>query len=153
AGVRVGAEFLANANPFPGTAAAAFIPGGGFVVAWTQYSDGSQDGVDAQRFDAGGAKLGGEFRVNTTVIGSQQAPALAAGGGGFVVVWTAPQDGDQFGVVGQRFDAVGGRLGGEFVVNAYTTGSQLDAHVTGRADGGFLVTWTSSPGSDGSSTS
>ena len=78
---------------------------GNFVVTWTS-DDASQTGVFAQRFDASGARRGSEFRVNTYTTGAQAVPALASDQvGNLVVAWDsrAGQDGNGFGVYGQRF--------------------------------------------------
>ena len=48
------------------------------------------------------------------------------------------------GIFGQRFDAAGAPLGGEFQVNTFTTGTQYLPHVGRAADGRFVVVWTSS---------
>ena len=48
---------------------------GDFVVVW-HGTDSSGDGIFAQRFDANGIALGGEFRVNTTEAGSQYWAAV-----------------------------------------------------------------------------
>ena len=91
-------------------------------------------------------KLGDEFQVNTYTNGQQVYPAVAARPSGeFVVVWEsgASQDGDQRGVFGQRFDALGGRAGSEFQVNSYTTHEQYRPSVGIDDAGGFVVTWES----------
>jgi hypothetical protein len=93
--------------------------------------------------------LGPEVRVNTFTTGMQLLPSLATRpDGGFVVVWSGP-DGSQYGVLGRRFDAGGGALDPtEFVVNAYTTGTQGLTAVASAADGRLVVTWGSPDGSD-----
>jgi hypothetical protein len=61
-----------------------------------------------------------------------------------VVVWNSrDQDGDDWGVFGQRYDADGVPLGGEFQVNTYTTGGQRFGAVAADADGNFVVFWSS----------
>ena len=47
----------------------------------------------------------------------------------------------QWGVIGQRFDASGNKLGGEFVVNETTAGSQYQPEITALSTGGFVVTF------------
>ena len=50
--------------------------------------DGSGQGIFAQRFQANGTRLGGEFQVNTTTVNDQTHPSVAADGNGdFVVSW------------------------------------------------------------------
>ena len=72
--------------------------------------------------------------------------------GDFVVVWESyTQDGNHFGVFGQRFAVSGARRGTEFQVNAYTTGAQGLAAVAVGSRGDFVVSWTSAQdGSAGS---
>ena len=70
--------------------------------------------------------LGEEFRVNSYTTETQYRPAVASHlDGSFVVVWNSrDQDGSDWGVFAQRYDADGDPLGGEFQVNSYTTGIQ-----------------------------
>jgi hypothetical protein len=59
---------------------------GGYVVAWTSWVDG--DDIYTQRYDAAGAAVGGEIRVNTTTSGHQSTPMVEAlADGGYVVRW------------------------------------------------------------------
>jgi len=62
-----------------------------YLVVWTSLGqDGSREGVYGQFVHAGGALVGGEFRVNTTTIGQQMQPAVASDGlNQFVAVWTS----------------------------------------------------------------
>lgn len=99
--------------------------------------------------DAWAAKVGPQFRVNTTTLGTQLFPSVAKlSNGDFVVTWHS-YDGWAFGVYGQRYSAAGARLGSEFQVNTYTTGDQVFPAVAGLSTGGFVVTWMSY-GQDGS---
>jgi hypothetical protein len=61
-----------------------------YLVVWTSLGqDGSREGVYGQFLHAGGAPVGGEFRVNTTTAGPQMQQAVASDGANqFVVVWT-----------------------------------------------------------------
>ncbi len=93
-----------------------------------------------------------EFHVNTYITGTQRSAAVAsAPDGRFVVVWQSNgQDGSNYGVFGQRYDARGNPRGSEFQVNTYTTSHQLFPAVAAATDGSFMVAW-SSLGQDGSS--
>jgi hypothetical protein len=74
-------------------------------------------GVSARRYDENGVSQWGQFLVNTTTANSQKAPAVAAlPNDGFVVTWMS-FDGADWGVFGQRYDAVG-VIGGEFAISA-----------------------------------
>ncbi|MBK3734306.1 hypothetical protein GAY29_14555, partial [Azospirillum brasilense] len=81
---------------------------GGYMVAWTSADqDGSGYGVYAQRFDAAGNKVGGDFLLEQAAAGHQVQPALAARpDGGFVAAW-AGQDGSGYGVKVREFTASG----------------------------------------------
>ena len=155
AGVAVGGEVQingagANNQTLPAVTA---LTDGGYVVAWQV--DGSQDGwglgIFAQRFDASGAAVGGEFQVNTFNIADQGNPSISAlADGGFVVTWQGGgydwfenQDTDNWGVYARIYDANGIAVGGEILVNTTTVDQQIEPSVAGLPDGGFYVTWTS----------
>ncbi|HVZ53335.1 MAG TPA: Ig-like domain repeat protein [Pseudolabrys sp.] len=153
-GAKLGAEFRVNSTTagdqaYPSISA---LADGGFVVAWqSNGQDGSGLGVYAQRFTATGIKSGAELPVNSHTAGDQSMPSVAGlTGGGFVVTWqSAGQDGSGLGVYGQRFNAFGAKLGGEFRVNTTTAQDQSLPSVTALSDGGFAVAWQSD-GTDGS---
>ena len=120
---------------------------GGFVGVWVSVDqDGSAGGVYAQRYDATGASVGPEFRVNSHTEAYQSWPSVAGlSDGGFLVAWNSlGQDGSGFGVYAQRFGADGLALGPEFRVNTYATNHQYYPDAAALADGGFVVCWTSS---------
>jgi hypothetical protein len=121
---------------------------GRFVAVWmSQGLDGSDDGIVVRRFDASGNPIGAEFVVNTYTTGGQQNPDISmAADGSFVAVWqdsSNAYDGDGAAVVGQRFDASGNPLGGNFQVNSYTTANQTNPSVSLSPAGGFVVSWES----------
>ena len=61
-----------------------------YLVTWTSLGqDGSFEGVFGQFVHADGSRVGGELAVNTTTVGQQFHPAVAADGvGQFLVVWS-----------------------------------------------------------------
>jgi hypothetical protein len=144
----VGNEFRANTtitnnqrNPV-----SVGLSGGGYVIAWQSTNqDGSFDGIYAQRFNSNGTLAGSEFQINTQTVENQWLPALSAlNNGGFVAVWQSwLQDGNNWGVFGQRFDSNGNPDGTEFQVNTYTTGNQNVVDVETLNDGSFVVVWES----------
>jgi hypothetical protein len=117
---------------------------GRFVVVWASATqDGSGFGVYAQRYDAAGAKVGPEFRVNTYTFSDQNTPAVAmAGNGDFVVAWQSiGQDGYSAGVFAQRFNASGAKAGGEFLVNQTTARQEQSPAVAMDDAGRFVIAW------------
>lgn len=119
---------------------------GDFIVTWTSSGqDGSGYGVYAQRYNAAGATLFGEFRVNTFTTVSQFRPSVAMDADGdFVVAWiSSNQDGSSNGVYAQRYNAAGAAQGPEFRVNTFTTGGQFNLNVAMDADGDFVAAWNS----------
>ena len=122
---------------------------GSFIVVWDSwFQDSSDRGVYGQRFDANGTKVGSEIQINTTTAYSQARPDITiTQNGGFVVIWESwNQDvatPSGYGIFGQRFDANGTKLGGEFQVNSYTNDYQWFGDVLAMDDGNFVVTWCS----------
>ena len=92
-----------------------------------------------------------EFLINTVTNDEQSYPSVTGlADGGFVVTWMSHnQDGDSWGVYGQRYAADGAASGDEFLINTYTSNQQQEPSVTALNDGGFVVTWMSN-GNDGS---
>lgn len=123
----------------------ATLTDGSFVVTWVSNGqDGSGSGIYLQRFDAAGAKIGGELRANATTANHQGDPAISAlPNGGFVISWVSEgQDGSFAGVYAQMFSAAGARVGPETRVNTVTALNQFEPSVTGLPGGGYIVAWT-----------
>ncbi|HEV7661296.1 MAG TPA: cadherin-like domain-containing protein, partial [Allosphingosinicella sp.] len=150
AGVALTAETLVNTTiastqQFPTVAA---LAGGGYVVAWEDYSasggDISGNALRAQIFDASGNALGSEFIVNFTTEGDQSRPTIAGlPDGGFVIGWWNQADGVGVNEIrAQTFDALGNRRGGEFEVNSDSFGDQLGPALAVSANGQLVATWT-----------
>ncbi|MCA9110886.1 MAG: hypothetical protein KDA52_13130, partial [Planctomycetaceae bacterium] len=147
-GNALGSEFRVNtyttsSQIHPSIAMAA---SGASVIVWNGAGQGGDTtGVHAQRYDANGNAVGGEFQVNTTSIDDQYYASVAmADSGEFVIAWSSnSQDGDQYGIFAQRYDAHGTALGGEFQVNTYTTGRQWIPSVAMAETGQFVISWTS----------
>jgi Ca2+-binding RTX toxin-like protein len=153
-GAKIGSEYFVNTLNFDTQYEHSLtrLAGGGYVAAWSTQNradDGSELAIKAQVFDATGAKIGAEFLVNSKVLGSQQDPSISAlKGGGFVISWTDYYDTRHLGggidveIRAQAYSASGAREGGEFLVNTQTASFQQQSAVTGLADGGFLISWT-----------
>ncbi|HEY1066947.1 MAG TPA: hypothetical protein VGE52_12580, partial [Pirellulales bacterium] len=147
-GVAQGAEFRVNSSTIGDQkwATVAMDSSGDFVVTWTSAGqDGGGYGVFAQRYNAAGVALGGEFQVNTTVASDQKWSTVAMDStGNFVITWTAVgQDGFGQGVYAAQFTAAGVAVGGEFRVNTVTVGNQQRSAVAMDADGDYAIVWQS----------
>ncbi|MEM7347020.1 MAG: hypothetical protein AAF485_22500, partial [Chloroflexota bacterium] len=157
-GSSVGTEFKVNSYTTGGQSgpSVGMDSEGDFVVVWRSLNqDGNLYGVYAQRYNASGAAQGSEFRVNTYTTFAQRNPSVAMNSDGdFVVTWdsgsygSTGQDGSDYGVYAQRYDASGIAQGSEFQVNTYTTSNQGGAFygepaIALDSDGDFVVTWGS----------
>ena len=157
---RKGGEILVNSETSgnQNAASVAALAGGGYIVAWTDASglgaDTSASGVKAQRFDADGNKVGGEFLVNTATANLQGTATVATlPSGRFVITWIDGSfeggDSSSFSIKGQLFEADGTRVGGEFLVNSVTDNGQQAPTVSELAGGGFVVAWMDPSGIGG----
>jgi hypothetical protein len=120
---------------------------GNFVVVWKGVG-----GIYGQRYDIVGNAIGTEFQVNTgapSVITLTNPSVSIDSDGDFAVVWQSNgQDGNSWGIFGQRFDSDGNAVGSEFPVNTYVTSAQKNPSVSIDSDGDFVVVWQST-GQDG----
>jgi len=158
-GTPVGGEFQVNSYttndqqvPDVGTDAA-----GNFVVSWYSYgspgTDTSGDSVQAQLYDLNGLPVGSQFQVNTYTTEHQRRSALVFDAqGNFTIVWAGWAPSGDTDIQGQRYDAGGVPLGGEFLINTYTTNRQQRPDIAADPEGNFVVVWQSF-GSNGSDTS
>jgi uncharacterized protein YndB with AHSA1/START domain len=158
--VKVGTEFLVNTQTagWQFHAAITDLSNGGFVISWTDESgtlgDESPPSVKAQLFNATGGKVGTEFLVNTQTLNSQGGPTITSlSNGGFVISWSdsgAAQDlSSDLNVKAQVFDAAGGKVGTEFLVNTQTLSTQGPPTITGLSNGGFVISWQDESGTLG----
>jgi len=152
-GSPLGGEFQVNSysTAVQSAPAVAMDNAGRFVVVWASLGqDGSGYGIFGQRYASDGSPLGGEFRVNTSTTGFQGHPSVdMTPEGHFVVAWDGESAGeDGLGIFAQRYVNDGAPYGGEFRVNAFTTGDQHYPSVAADANA-FDVVWQSE-GQDGS---
>jgi VCBS repeat-containing protein len=119
---------------------------GNFVATWmNDGKDGSGFGIYAQRFDATGARLGGEFQVHTVTEGRQIYPDIAMDDdGNFVIAWYSDAGTDHpEGIYAQRFDLNGLPQGDEIQVSVQSPGMESYVNIAADYDGDFAVSWTS----------
>jgi hypothetical protein len=125
---------------------------GNFVaVLQSDGQDGSGSGIFGRRYNAAGVAQGAEFQVNTLAADNQFVPHVAMdANGNFACVWESEsQDGDDYGISSQRYDAAGVPIGVEFRVNTTIQNNQLDPLIALAPNGNLVVAWTST-GQDGS---
>jgi Ca2+-binding RTX toxin-like protein len=112
----------------------------GFLVSWTSWGqDGTDGGIYARRYDAGGNALNpAELQVNTTANGNQTQPSLAKlADGGFAAVWQQ----DYSGLYAQRYDASGNATGVETQIYPYFFNGPSQVKAAGLSGGGYVVVW------------
>jgi hypothetical protein len=159
-GIACGDEFLVNTytKNYQGAPSVAALVGGGFVVAWNDFSgtmgDFSGSSIKAKMFDRKGEAVREEFLVNTRKRNNQSFPVVSAlEEGGFVVAWTDCSgtlgDSSATSIKARLFDCLTAPLGDEFLVNTETANCQLRPALAPFQDGGFVVVWTDHSGRGG----
>ena len=152
-GAAVGGEFQIETSGYGSQPDVAADTVGNFAVAWrgeeaagTDTEDGS---IQAQRYDVNGNPVGGEFQVNTYTTSWQEDPAIEMdSNGNVIIIWESEgslgDDAAGYSIQAQYYDPSGTPVGGEFQVNTYTTGDQLNPEVSMDGLGDFVVAWNSS---------
>ena len=151
-GTTAGGPFLLNAltDSTQEQATTAALAGGGFVAVWRDGAfnsgDSSAVGISAQIFDANGAKVGGQFLVNSTTADVQQRPEVAVlPDGGFVVAWfdhsVVTLEHPFISIKAQAFAADGQKAGAEFEVSSIAFFEHYSLSIAVLPDGRFVVTW------------
>jgi Ca2+-binding RTX toxin-like protein len=90
--------------------------------------------------------MGNEFRVNTLTDGWQRSPDVTTfSDGSYLIVWDSYFQGNNFTsyyVAGQRYDANGVAVGGQFQIDGFQNVALRNARVTTLSDGGYAITFT-----------
>ncbi|MFO1019515.1 MAG: VCBS repeat-containing protein [Planctomycetales bacterium] len=116
---------------------------GATVVTWASTEGGDYD-VYAQRFNAWGAKLGITFRVNATAAGDQYNPSVAIDEeGNFVIAWQSSQLDGSGDIYFRRFNAFGGSVPTDILVNSNTALFQSNPEVAMDSAGNTVIVWQS----------
>jgi hypothetical protein len=122
------------------------LNGGGAAFVWQGGPQGFQH-IYARFLSAGGTWVGHDVLVNTFTGNSQINPTVATlANGNVVVAWASfnqisgnsLQD-----VYAQLLSPAGQKVGGEFLVNAFTAYNQRTPVVAALSGGGFVVVWIS----------
>jgi phosphoheptose isomerase len=145
-GVPQGGEFQVNVytTGLQGSAAVASDANGNFIVVWGGSGEGDSNGVFGRLYNFAGLAVSGPFVINAHTFGGQGSAAVAMdANGNFVVVWAGSGAQDSSGIFARRYDASGTPLGGQFLVNSYTTFVQTRPSVAVDPSGGFVTVWQS----------
>ena len=151
-GTKIGSEITVNTQTHDkqDTPDIAALPNGGFIITWRSY-DGFDDedgsGIKAQRFDADGQPVGGEFQVNTTETDDQyEADVVSLSDGSFIITW-ASLEGDAQGLgsmlKAQRFDEDGNKLGAEITLRDGSVSSDYYPDIDLLDNGNLAITYRS----------
>lgn len=118
---------------------------GRILVTWFEGANTAGSDIYGQIFSASGVAAGDRFMINSTTASVQSNTSVTGlSDGGFVAVWQSfGQDGDLYGIFGQRYNASGEKAGAEFQVNAVAVANQTYPHVIANSNGGFVVGWAS----------
>ena len=123
---------------------------GDFVITWSGAgANGTGWNIYAQRYNAAGAAQGGQFQVNAPTQGDAEHSTVAMDAAGdFAVTWSEQSvSGGVWNVYAERYSAAGAVQWGQFQVNTFTTGDQLDPSVAMDTAGDFVITWSRHGGS------
>src|SRR5206468_1043437 len=103
--------------------------------------------IFARFLSSSNTRLTGDIMVNTSTKDSQANPAIAALPTGNAVItygsFNQAGAGSMQDVYAQIFSPSGARVGGEFLVNQFTTFNQRTPAVAGLGSGGFAIAWVS----------
>ncbi len=125
----------------------ALLKNGGAVFVWQGGREGFQH-IFARFLNTNGTfTTTSDILVNTYTNNFQITPDVAVlPNGNVIVVWASYNKagaGSRLDVCGQLFSSAGKKVGGEFLVNQFTTFNQRTPIVTALASGGFAVAWVS----------
>jgi hypothetical protein len=141
-----GGDFRVNTGAgHQGHPAISVNPAGGFVLAWSTTNPALPGTISARAYRANGQAQTGEIAVSAYPTAHLESAVLSLPDGGFLVAYsgyTSPSPPSSLDILLRQFDASGSPVGGEFVVNTYTTGVQSKPRIAGHPRG-FVVVWES----------
>ncbi len=125
---------------------------GNVAIVWNAENHAGPDSkgdIVMQRYAPGGAAVGGEIRVNTTVHGDQEKPACSMNSSGaLVVAWASLTHLDSAYDIRARRFTTSLPPGEEFLVNTTVARTQTEPDVAVSESGRFVVVWNSWTPSD-----
>jgi len=145
-----GAERIANYYPRSiyagyGPTIATFADGSYMVGMYAVTPTNSTATLYAQRFSATGQAVGAGIVLKSAPEISQSPQVATLSDGGFVTVfYTRDSVTQQFGLIAQRYNAAGTKVGDDITLAGSDTALPANVSVTGTSKGGFVVTFDSS---------
>jgi len=127
-----------------GSARAAPLAGGGYVLVWHQAATPSSLVLVQRRLDAACSPLGPPDQVHPPEIRSAEPAVAAAPGGGFLVVWSEFSGSRSEGISAQLYGAGGQRVGDRIAIVAPAPRPLETPAVAADPRGGFAVAWRNS---------
>ena len=141
--IRRGGEFVVNSQTYGNQRRVdvASSAAGEFVVVWQTYPNYVFD-IHAQRYDAAGARKGGEIPITADSFPQDHPSVGVAADGSFVVVWEDYEETTYYHIAARRFGSAGAPVGSEFTINT-TPGTYYNTAVATAPAGDFIVAWAS----------
>jgi hypothetical protein len=122
------------------------LNGGGAVFVWQGGQQGFQH-IYARFLSASRTWVGSDVLVNTFTNNMQIDPVVATlTNGNVLVAWSSYDEASSsslLDVYAQRLTPTGQKIGGEFLVNQFTSYNQRSPAVAALSGGGFVVVWVS----------
>lgn len=118
---------------------------GNFVVCWVDPRFDIIPNIYAQRFDANGQRLGGNFRVNTPNDGISVSPKIDMNpDGDFIIAWMNNAEGGYINIYVQRYQNYGDPYDTNIKVSNHPgQNNSVQYHdVALQANGDYLVVWS-----------
>jgi len=119
------------------------LSNGDYVVSWDGKGSGDNKGVFLRQFESDGTPATAQARANTYTGNQQDNPdVFVRSGDNSVVVWASKnQDGQGWGVYGQRYGEGAVKQGAEFKANSTTSSDQWFPAGGPLDSGGFVTVW------------
>ncbi|MBB4866269.1 hypothetical protein HNP46_005174 [Pseudomonas nitritireducens] len=120
---------------------------GNLAIAWGKYPNANCD-VVLTIYNPSTLSVSASVTANVVTANVQDSPSIATlSNGNIIVTWDSNDvsgvDQSEWGVWGRIFTPNGTAVGGEFLVNSYTPGTQKTPTVVANPNGGFIVLYTS----------
>jgi hypothetical protein len=130
-----------NQNQFRGRVVG--LQDGGYVVVWEDQShvyNPAGDAIIGQRYNAAGAKVGGEFNISQFTVGFQADPALTVLNDGSLAVAFVDSLNGQLNLYVRIFDPSMNLIRTDPIDTSAT--QAFEPSLTALADGGYVVSYT-----------